>query len=112
MTYQMRLHNEPFQLIKDGTKTIEMRLYDEKRRKLKIGDIIEFQNRADGDTVLAHIIQLHIFPNFATLYKNFDQVKLGYSNDQDANPDDMNQFYASDEQEKYGVVAIEIALVK
>ena len=112
MTYQMRLHNEPFQLIKSGTKTIEMRLYDEKRRKLKVGDSIEFQNRVDGDTVLARIIHLHLFPNFTILYDNFDQVNLGYSSDQDANPDDMNQFYSSDDQEKYGVVAIEIELVK
>lgn len=112
MTYQMRLHNEPFQLIKSGTKTIEMRLYDEKRRELKVGDIIEFQNRADGESVLTHIVQLHLFPNFATLYENFDKVKLGYSSNQDANPDDMNQYYSSDDQKKYGVVAIEIELVK
>ena len=32
MTHEMRLHDEPFNLIKNGTKTIELRLYDEKRR--------------------------------------------------------------------------------
>ena len=30
--HEMRLHNSPFQLIKSGTKTIEMRLNDEKRQ--------------------------------------------------------------------------------
>lgn len=30
--HEMRLHNEPFVLIKNGTKTIELRLNDEKRR--------------------------------------------------------------------------------
>jgi len=35
MIYEMRLHNEPFQKIKSGTKTVELRLYDEKRRQIK-----------------------------------------------------------------------------
>ena len=38
--HEMRLHNEPFVLIKDGTKTIELRLNDEKRRQIKVGDYI------------------------------------------------------------------------
>lgn len=32
MKHQMKLNNEPFESIKNGTKTIELRLYDEKRR--------------------------------------------------------------------------------
>lgn len=43
--YEMRLHNAPFELIKNGTKTIEIRLNDEKRSLIKEGDIIEFENR-------------------------------------------------------------------
>ena len=31
MKYEMRLHDGPFKLIKAGSKTIELRLYDEKR---------------------------------------------------------------------------------
>ena len=31
MKHEMRLHNEPFELIKAGMKTIELLLYDEKR---------------------------------------------------------------------------------
>ena len=38
----MNLHKAPFQMIKSGAKTIELRLYDEKRKKIKAGDIIEF----------------------------------------------------------------------
>lgn len=41
----MRLHNSPFKLIKNGTKTIELRLNDEKRKLIKVGDIIRFTNR-------------------------------------------------------------------
>ena len=33
MKHEMRLHDGPFKLIVAGTKTIEMRLYDEKRQE-------------------------------------------------------------------------------
>lgn len=35
MKYEMRLHNEPFIKIKNGTKTIELRLNDEKKTIVK-----------------------------------------------------------------------------
>ena len=41
MLHEMNLHNDPFVLIKIGFKNIEMRLYDEKRKGIKEGDIIE-----------------------------------------------------------------------
>ena len=44
MTHSMQLTPSPFQMIKEGTKTIELRLFDEKRRKIQTGDIIEFSN--------------------------------------------------------------------
>ena len=34
MIHKMRLHNEPFELIANGTKTFELRLNDEKRRNI------------------------------------------------------------------------------
>ena len=43
MIHNMRLHNEPFELIKNGTKTIELRLNDEKRSVIKENDIILFE---------------------------------------------------------------------
>ena len=41
MIHKMKLNESPFERIKDGTKTIEFRLYDDKRKKVKIGDEIE-----------------------------------------------------------------------
>ena len=45
MKHNMNLNNRPFKSIKEGTKTIELRLNDEKRSLLKVGDEIEFTNR-------------------------------------------------------------------
>ena len=40
MRHEMRLHDVPFKKIQAGTKTIEMRLYDEKRQMIQVGDEI------------------------------------------------------------------------
>lgn len=36
MKHEIKLNNGPFERIKNGTKTIELRLNDEKRQLLKI----------------------------------------------------------------------------
>ena len=108
MTHKMKLQHRFFESIKQGTKTIEMRLYDEKRQLVKAGDIIEFTNMSSGETLSAQVITLHFFPSFADLYKHFDKTSLGYRENETANPNDMAQFYTKEEQDKYGVVGIEI----
>ena len=108
MKHEMHLHDEPFKLIKNGTKTIELRLYDEKRRLLNIGDIIEIENRATGELMQVEIKNLYLYPNFEELYKHFDKVALGYKEDEIASPSDMNIYYPEEEQAQYGVVAIEV----
>ena len=45
---EMKLDKEPFEKIKSGEKTIELSLYDEKRRKIREGDIIVFICRDGG----------------------------------------------------------------
>lgn len=108
----MRLHKEPFELIKNGSKTIELRLYDEKRQMINVGDIITFENRSDGDKIIVKVIALHKYPSFEELYKHFNKVSIGYKEDEEANPKDMELYYSSEEQFKYGVVGIEMELIK
>ena len=36
MIHKIKLNESPFERIKNGTKTIEFRLYDEKRQQIKI----------------------------------------------------------------------------
>ena len=108
--HEMRLHNEPFELIKNGTKTIEMRLYDEKRELIIVGDIIKFINRLTEEELKVEVIALHKFANFIELYQNFDKRIIGYNDNEEANPLDMEKYYSKEEQNKYGVVGIEIRI--
>ena len=108
MKYELHLNNKPFNQIKNGTKTIESRLNDEKRQLLNINDLIEFINRVTGEKILVKKQNLHKYDSFEELYKHFDKVSMGYNENDIADPKDMEEYYSKEEQEKYGVVGIEI----
>ena len=112
MTHQMQLQPEPFDMIKSGEKTIELRLYDEKRRKIRIGDEIVFTNTENGETLTVRVLDLAVFDSFEDLYKTLPLLRCGYT-EQDiasASPDDMDVYYPKEKQKEYGVVGITIAL--
>ncbi len=111
MIHNMRLNDGPFKAIKAGTKTVEMRLYDEKRRKINVGDIIEFAHITTDEKLQAEVVALHVVDSFEDLYNMFNKVTLGYQEHEIALYTDMEQFYLKTEIEKYGVVGIEIKLV-
>lgn len=48
MVHEMKLQRQPFEGIKSGKKRIEMRLYDEKRSLIKVGDDICFTDMETG----------------------------------------------------------------
>ena len=104
----MNLNDRPFEMIKSGAKTIELRLYDEKRRKIKVGDTICFNSKTDKLTAI--VKALHTFRNFEELYAELPLDKCGYTADEiaTASPDDMLEYYSKEQIEKYGVVGIEI----
>lgn len=111
-TFELRLNQKPFESIKNGTKTIEMRLLDEKRKQYQVGDILIFKKRPEETEIIkTRIIKLHKVNSFKDLYEKFDKVKLGYKENEIANHEDMKEFYSLEEQEKYGVVGIEIELI-
>ena len=110
MIHNMNLNNEPFELIKSGSKTIELRLNDEKRRLVNVGDEILFNNRSNNETLLTSIVGLHKYNSFKSLYKDFDKVSLGYREDEISDTSDMNKYYSEEDEEKYGVVGIELKL--
>ena len=42
MKHKMKLRPQPFNMIRSGQKTYELRLYDEKRQRVQVNDEIEF----------------------------------------------------------------------
>ena len=113
MTHNMKLKPSPFEMIKSGQKTIELRLYDEKRRLVNVGDMIVFTNNKSGEALSAKVINLHRFDSFESMYKSLPLTKCGYTKENFAlaSADDMLSYYSKEEQAMYGVVGIEIELI-
>ena len=111
--HNMKLHASPFNMIKSGEKTIELRLYDEKRRQICEGDVIIFTNTATGEKLTANVKKLHRFDSFEALYQALPLLQCGYTAEDihTAHPSDMELYYSADEQKKYGVVGIDLCLI-
>ena len=101
--HNMTLKQPYFDLIKAGKKTIELRLYDDKRKKIKVGDTIRFQNGDSFHTV--EVKGLVVCSNFKELFKFIDVQDTGLETTENA-INVMEQFYDKDAQKKFGVVGI------
>jgi len=108
--YSYSLNHGPFMAISQGKKRVEMRLYDEKRRRLKIGDYISFSDKESAKgACLCEVTSLHVARNFEDLYAFFPRKSiLGYERNEKANPDDMLTYYSEDKIKTFGVVGIGI----
>lgn len=111
-----RMHLDPraFAAMEDERKTVELRLYDEKRRRIQAGDVIRFESTADDTDVLyAQVAGLRFFPSFDELYRALPLTACGYTEAEaeTASPRDMDRYYAPEEQRKWGVVGIELSLL-
>ena len=108
MVHYMNLSPTAFKSISSGEKTIEMRLYDEKRAKIKVGDQIEFNNTATREKIKCIVINLTRYKDFYGLYSDNDKTAIGYKANETANAEDMYSFYSPEQIKEYGVLAIEI----
>ena len=109
MTHVLHLAIEPFNKIKNGQKTIEMRLFDEQKSKIKINDEIIFYY--EENNIRCVVTDVKVYKNFDELYSNNDKNLLGYSDDEIADPNDMLTYYPKEKQDKYQVMAIFIKTI-
>ena len=109
MTHKMKLVDFAFNAIKNREKDVELRLNDEKRQMINIGDIIEFVHIDTNEIIKVEVINLYKYSTFEELFSKFDHKRFGLK-DTDTS-DIMNNFYSIEDQEKYGALGIEIKLI-
>ena len=110
MLHKMKLQEDPFERIKNGTKTVEFRLYDEKRQTIQIGDEIEFSKLPElQEKLLVKVIDLYKEKSFEKLFK---KVFVGEDEKIIEKAKSMNRFYAPEQEKEYGVVGIKIEVIK
>ena len=112
MKHEMGLQPKYFDYIKNGTKRIELRLFDEKRQKIKLGDIIEFTN-PDGEMLVVKVVGLLRYESFEDLFKDFNiSILADASMTKQELLDVLNGFYPLEKQNEMGVVGIRVEVGK
>jgi ASC-1-like (ASCH) protein len=108
--HEMRLHPIPFQMIKTGIKTVEIRLNDEKRQLMKVGDTMEFALRPDCiEKFQTEIVGLDSFASFKDAYAGYSPEEYGAENKEEWKS--MYKYYSPEEEEKYGVLGIRLKVI-
>ena len=107
MLHKMKLNENPFERIKNGEKTIEFRLYDEKRQQIKIGDKIEFSKLPDlQEKLLVDVVELYRENTFEKLFRKI------YLDEEEIirKTKSMHQYYSPEKKKEYGVLGIKIKI--
>lgn len=106
---EMKLTNLPFNQIKEGSKFIEVRLNDEKRKALEVGNVIIFRNLSTNELLEKEITSLQTYASFKELYNAYDSILLGargYSLLE--YEQSMYEYYSKEQEKEYGVLAIHL----
>ncbi len=114
MVHDMQLNDAPFRKMQCGEKDIELRLYDEKRSKLNINDLIVFTDTSDPTQRVAVIITaLHRYASFESLFSDLSPNRCGFNfgtGIAEAS-NQMQQYYSTERIAAFGVLGIEVKVV-
>lgn len=108
VTHQMQLHPAPFARMASGQKKNEIRLNDEKRRLLAVGDLIEFSNRGQQNEKLqVRVTKLEPFPGFAELYHAHQSEFPEWTLDSFVQSS-LSEYYSPAQEKQWGALYIGI----
>ena len=111
--HEMRLDKEPFEMIKDGRKTVELRLNDQRRRAIKPGDLIRLQLRDSDKIILIKTTALYRADSFAILFETRGLLgKCGWGH---LTPGEaaleMRKYYSEEDEKRNGALGIEFTVI-
>ena len=107
--------SEPwFSLIKKGIKTVEGRLNKGKFSKMKVGDIVEWNNK--NKKFITRITAIRHYKTFEDMIKTEGLDKVLPYHKIETVKQGVNmvyyQFYSKEDETKYGVIAIEVSVLR
>ena len=113
MIHELKLQPEYYNFILNGTKRIEIRLFDEKRQKIKVGDTIRFLKEPElKDSFEVKVVELLRYDSFEELFKDYDiSVLANKSMNKEELLKVLETFYTKEKQKEYGVLGIKIELI-
>ena len=105
----MKLYSREFELLKTGLKVREYRLYDEKRKLIKVKDTIKFLKLPNLDEeYIVEVTNIEIFKDWYSCYKKYFDIdfKDTYTSIESVVEDTYNGYYTKEESNKYDKVVI------
>ena len=114
MLHQMKLQPKYYDYIENGTKRIELRLNDEKRSIIQLGDEIEFFKEPElTENMKVKVVGLLRYQSFQDLFKDFDiSVLADSSMTKEELINVLQEFHTVEKQKEYGVLGIRIEKYK
>jgi len=107
MKHIMPMMQLPFKKLLDGSKKIEVRLYNEKCQKIRPNDTIEFDCREINDQALCLVKGFVVFDSVDIMVELLPPEVFGY-NDKEEIRVRLNRLFLYEDQHKYGVIGIMI----
>ncbi len=113
MQHTMKLQSKYFYKVKEKTKTYEVRLCDEKRQQINLGDTILFQNQSNLDEQFTtKVVDIIRFNTFEEMAKTLDFVSIGFENSSMVEVvETYHSFYSQEDEKKYGVVSFKLEVL-
>ena len=110
MIHEMKLQPKYYEFIKNGTKRIELRLNDEKRSLIKLGDTIKFLKEPElTEFMEVSVTGLLHYSTFSDLFNDFSvEIMADKSITKDELLKVLQEFYTTEKQKQYGVLGIRI----
>ncbi len=110
--FSMSVRHKYFELIKSGQKDIELRAYDEKRKKMRTGDkFLLFDAENPDEYIICEILNMHVAPDFESLFKKLDIKRSGFKDTTEL-MDTITKFVSREELVREQVVGMEIKRIR
>ena len=105
--HKIKIESKEFDSIANEKQSIYSSVNFDKYKDIKINDYIEFKNKKNHKTVIVKVKKIYLFKSFEEVYSFYDKTKLGYEENEYANPLDMLFYNSQYDVDQYGVIAIE-----
>ena len=103
----MHLSEEPFKWIKEGRKVVEARLYDEKRKRVEIGDVVVFKKLNNDEEIKVRVKGLLKFKSFEDLFLFIPKKYLAHESlSLSEQIKRIREYYSEEKEKRYNVLAI------
>lgn len=113
MIHEIKVKEIYYNKIKAGEKIYEVRLLDEKRKMIKVGDTLRINKEPLMEEFLdGEVVDLVKFKTFDEMAGSLPAKEIGFDGcNKRQIVDEYHKFYSKEMEEKYGVVAIKLKVL-